>query len=330
MKTGIVAILCLLILGSLATNIQSSNSQEDNQTAKIEQMIDFLTNRQFNETVGLCREAPDVAPNTYWLVSDNLWAWKALSIAGQANLSNSEKAEVVADKIESKLKELTSSHSVPVNAQGLPKSYFHETIIGDAVPRPNKTAINSNLYKADYELNITVCDGAEMADWEQYGDRLLVAALSSHWQGNDVAALDYYNSAVNMWNETSQGMQDNATSTNYAVYKLALLLYTSRLLGEQLPFEQTIVDRLYYQQESNPADERYGGIRTDYYADGAINGDTNTETTAIVIIALLTPQAHPSKIPWEILAVAVIIGSVVIAMVAFKRPFQHFSRRTQR
>jgi hypothetical protein len=123
-----------------------------------------------------------------------------------------------------------------------------------------------------------------MSDWNQYVDLLLYAALSCHWQGNDSGALGYYNSAVQMWNETSKGLQDKAFNATYATYKLASLLYTSKVLGQNLPFESELVDRIYAQQR-----ESDGGIITDYYVNGTSEGDANTETTSIVIIAFLTP-----------------------------------------
>ncbi|HEY9760047.1 MAG TPA: hypothetical protein V6C97_33130, partial [Oculatellaceae cyanobacterium] len=177
MKSTSVALFCLsIILCSLSVNIEPAFSQTNLKTAEIERMVDFLTETQFNETLGLCREAPNVAPNTYWLVSDNLWAWKALTLASEANLSNSEKATAIANKIELSLKNQAAAYNqVPTSSSGLSKSYCHEAILGEPVLPPYRTATNYQLYNsADYKLNVTICDGAEMNDWQNYSDRLLV------------------------------------------------------------------------------------------------------------------------------------------------------------
>ncbi len=173
---------------------------------------------------------------------------------------------------------------MPTDSNGLPESYAHEAVIGDVAPPPYRTETNCTLYNGDYVLNTTMYNGTVMPDWDQYADLLLYAALSCHWQGNDSGALGYYNNATQMWNETSEGLQDKAFNGTYATYKLALLLYTSKVLGESLPFESELVDRIYAQQS-----ESDGGIITNYLANGTLEGDANTETTSIVIIALLTP-----------------------------------------
>jgi hypothetical protein len=335
MKSIFVALFCLsVILCSVSVNIQPAYSQTNLRTVEIERMVDFLTETQYNETLGLCREAPNVAPNTYWLVSDNLWAWKALKMANQANLSNSDSASSVAEKIESSLKDYASTFSeVPRSPSGLPKSYCHEAVLGEAVLPPYRTATNYQLYNsAGYVLNVTVCDGAEMNDWQNYSDRLLVGSLSCHWQGNEDSALKYYNRAVGMWNETSQGLQDIATSEKYAVYKLALLLYTSEVLGKELPNEQVLINRLYLQQETDSQQVGFGGVITDYYTNGTRVGDTNTETTSMVLIALLTPKAEQqvSEIPWAIPLTAVLAVSAAIAVLIFKRPLKNFTSNTKR
>jgi hypothetical protein len=340
MRTWLIAIVAsMLILGAFLADIDAKASQVDAQTANVEKMVDFLGNTQFNQSLGLCREAPNVAPNTYWLVSDNLWSWKALTMANESGLANAAEAGVTAEKIKSSLTALALNYGLPTDSNGLPKSYCHETVIGDHVQPPYKTETSTTLYNDSYILKTDMRNGAVMSDWYNYTDLLLYSALSCHWQGNDSGALAYFNNATKMWNQTSQGIQDKGTNEKYSVYKLALLLYTSKLLGQNLPFEQELVDRIYLQQAEN------GGIITDYYANGTwvIGADANTETTSIVIIALLTPPPitqtptlspsipPTSTIPlFEITIIVLIVVILLIAVLALKRPFQHFSRRTQR
>jgi hypothetical protein len=274
----LVLLVSMLLLGG------SSCSTESTSLVGVEKAVNFLLNSQFNQSLGLCRESPNFAPNVYWLVSDNLWAWKALKMANESGLSNAAEAGAAAEKIKAKLVELAVQYGLPRDADGLPQSYVHEAVIGSLALPPYRTETNCTLYKDDYVLNITMLNGTIMNDWAQYADLLLYAALSCHWQGNDTEALGYYRNVVTMWNEADRGLQDKTVNGTYDTYKLALLLYTSRVLGKSLVFESKLVKRIYAQQR-----ESDGGIVTNYKADGALYGDANTETTSIAIIALLTP-----------------------------------------
>jgi hypothetical protein len=285
--SGIILTLLLTSMLTLAFSFQpifNFKTYANSAETKVEKAVDFLILSQFDSQLNLCREAPEAAPNQYWLVSDNLWAWKALSMANESGLSNAAEAEATADKIRAKLAGLAVNYNLPTDSNGLPKSYAHEAVIGDIALPPYRTETDYTLHNDDYVLNTSVRNGTIMDDWAQYADLLLYAALSCHWQGNDSEALGYYSNATKMWNETSKGVQDEAFSGTYDTYKLALLLYTSKVLGQNLPFESELVDRIYVQQR-----ESDGGVTTNYYANGTSEGDANTETTSIVIIALLTP-----------------------------------------
>lgn len=287
MKIIASGIILVILLSSTLSSIRSPQSSQSESLTMVEKAVDFLLS-QFNETLGLCREAPIAAPNTYWLVSDNLWASKALEMANESGLSNAAQAGATARAINTSLTKLATHYKLPTE-NGLPISHAHEAVIGDIALPPYKTTTNCTLYRDDYVLNTTMLNGTVMPDWTKYEDLLLYAALSYHWQGNDSAAAAYYNDASNMWNNTAVGFQDivaNGTGL-YSTYKLALFLYTSKVLGESPSFEPELVERIYAQQR-----ESDGGIVTDYYANGTSVGDANTETTAIVIIALLrSPNA---------------------------------------
>ena len=72
--------ITLVLLISMLLLSGSSHSTESTSLAGVEKAINFLVHIQFNQSLGLCRES-HLAPNVYWLVSDNLWAWKALKMA---------------------------------------------------------------------------------------------------------------------------------------------------------------------------------------------------------------------------------------------------------
>jgi hypothetical protein len=251
---------------------------------QVEKAVDFLIHCQFNESLNLCHDVPNKPPNTYWLVSDNLWAWKALKVANETYYFGAGKVGQVADRIEAKLKEDATLYNLPRDSNGFPISYMHEAVIGDVIPTPNRNATILTLHSDDYNLKTEVCNGTVLPDWKNYTDRLLYMALSCFWQGNETGANLYFENAMAKWDGI--GINDTATEGErlYATYKLALLLYTSKVLGERLPFECELVKRISgLQRESD------GGIITNYYANGTQRGDANTETTSIVIIALLKP-----------------------------------------
>ncbi len=236
---------------------------------RIHDAVEFLKG-MYNSAIGLCAEAPSVAPNTYWLVSDNLWAFKALE-KYNPEISNS---------IKSKLTELAKTYNLPTDMQGLPISYKHEAVIGDTVPTPFNETVQYTLYSDIYTLKTEIANGtAVMEDWQEYADLVLFAALSKHWEGKDEEAIALFNKAKYMWDGV--GMYDKAINGKYATYKLGLLLYTSKVLGHKLDFETQLIATIWKMQ-----DETTGGIITGYKPDGTPFGDTNTETTSIIIIAL--------------------------------------------
>jgi hypothetical protein len=214
-------------------------------------------------------------------------AWKALKAANESRLSNAAEAGRIASMIETKLKEMAQFYNLPKDSNGFPISFMHEAVIGDVIPTPNRNSTYLNLTKQgdDYVLLTEICNGSEISNWQEYTDRLLYVALSYHWQNNDTAAIQYFENAVSMWDLT--GINDNSTKTDgyYTTYKLALLLYVSNVLGRRLSFEYGLAMRIWSLQR-----ETDGGIITNYFANGTTYGDANTETTSIVIIAMLTAQ----------------------------------------
>jgi hypothetical protein len=161
---------------------------------------------------------------------------------------------------------------------------MHEAVTGTNITIPNKPCTKITLHDTtEVAVKTEVCNGSMLDDWQNYADRLLFMALSCHWQGNDTAANQYFAVAKDTWDGV--GINDTATKQArlYTTYKLALLLYTSRILGERLPFEFDLVSRMWALQRATD-----GGIVTHYYANGTRQGEANTETTALVVIAVFT------------------------------------------
>jgi parallel beta-helix repeat protein len=230
----------------------------------------FLNFTQFDRTVGLCREAPNVAPNTYWLVSDNLLAYHALMYYYP------ETAETV---------------YATMLGYGYFRSYKHEVVFGTTIPYiPFKTSNTYVVSQIGTKLIETeVCNGSSMEDYKEYADLCIFAALHFYWSRNISQAIDHFNIAKNMWNGTLHGVYDNASKDAekksgtliFSTYKLALLLYCSRILGQPLEDRNSIEETLWLMQ-----DEVYGGLHTDYGISLNYSGsDMNTETTSIAILA---------------------------------------------
>lgn len=291
-RTTVSMIMLALLLTSMLASAFSLQpmfnfkaAHVNSAATRVEKAVDFLIISQFDSHLNLCRAAPEAAPNQYWLVSDNLWAFRALKMANESGLSNAIEAGRIANLVEAKLKEKANIHNLPTDSGGFPISFMHEAVIGDSIPTPNRTSNQILLQNNSYAVRTEICNGTIMSDWQEYADRLLYVALSFYWQANDTAANYYFELAKSMWDGI--GVNDTATKKDgfHTTFKLALLLFTSKILGEKLSFELELVNRIWSLQR-----ETDGGIITNYFSNGTSYGDANTETTSLVVIAILATQ----------------------------------------
>jgi parallel beta-helix repeat protein len=230
----------------------------------------FLNSTQFDSAVGLCREAPNAHNNTFWLVSDNLLAYHALKYYYP------ETAETV---------------YATMLGYGYFRSFKHEVVFGTTIPyipfKTNNTYVVAQIGTKVVETE--VCNGSSMDDYKEYADLCIFAALHFYWSGDIPQAIDHYNIAKNMWNGTLHGVYDKASKDAenksetliFSTYKLSLLLYCSRILGQPLEDRNSIEETLWLMQ-----DGEYGGLHTDY--DISLNytgSDMNTETTSFAVLA---------------------------------------------
>ena len=275
--------LCVLVILSMFTPLGATIVSYSNQW-EVERAVDFLVNRQFNRDLNLCRDSPYAEPNTYWLVSDNLWAWKALKLASESDLPNANEAGKVFPIINARLIELAANYHLPIDSYNLPISYSHEAVIGDIALPPYNSTKPRTLYDGSYVLNTTIPSTMNITDWTNYTDLVLYAALS-YQKSNFTTSSGLFERARNMWDGI--GINDTAAKkeSKYATYKLALLLYTSKVLNSTLTFEYELTRRIWDLQRDTD-----GGIVTDYFPNGTASGDANTETTSIAIISALTPS----------------------------------------
>jgi len=114
--------------------------------------------------------------------------------------------------------------------------------------------------------------------WEQYGDTLIYQSLNSYLRGNRSAAESYFFEAYNMWDRN--GVNDSATRQDgtYANFKLALILYASKVLNLTIGNYSQIEDKLWSMQQAN------GGITSLADLNGSPIGSANAETTAMALL----------------------------------------------
>ena len=114
--------------------------------------------------------------------------------------------------------------------------------------------------------------------WERYGDTLIYQSLNMFLEGNRTGAEFYFNKADHMWDE--KGINGLATQEEgrYANYKLALILYASKVLNITIGNYSQIEEKMWSMQQEN------GGITSLTDLNGNPVGTANTETTSIALL----------------------------------------------
>lgn len=223
----------------------------------------FLQN-QYNSTLQLCAEAPNVAPDIYWLWNDNFLAYHALRFY---NIT-------IANAIWEKLEEYSYM-----------RNYAMEVLFKQKIELPLRAAHSYMVEEgAGYTIKLDMYNGSTMSDWSSYANLLILAALSEYWKYNTAKAVDYFNQAADMWNgigiidEINNESEDEEYS-KYNTYKLALLLYAERILEKRLSFHDAAENIIWQLQNSS----NYG-IYTHYNSSiDPMDSDVNVETTSLVI-----------------------------------------------
>lgn len=289
-STLITPIFLLILLAT--TGVVKSDAATTMLTSQnLEGAVAYLRTTAYNADLRLCREAPRVAPNVYWVASDNLLAYKALE---------SHDFEL-ASTIRSRLVEIARTYNLPTSSDRLPLSLRYDAIMRDdeTLEIPPKDITHVTLYNDSYLLRYDIANGTgQFEDWREYADLLLLAALSNHNQGKQANAAGNFTLATKMWD--GMGLRDKAydlpygegqalgSDHAYATYKLGLLLYVSAKLTIDLHFEKDVVNRIWSVQNQTS-----GGVYTHILPDGTHgDSDTNTETTAFIILGVSSAQSQ--------------------------------------
>lgn len=262
-----VAVLVVIVLGSIAV-YYFTRSKTSLWEEELGHAADFLF-KQYNTQLRLCREAPNVAPNIYWLASDNLMAYHAIK-PYYPDISQQIYLELV-------------------RRDGF-QSGVYEPLFGQSIPLPIKEKITYTIEQGDnYVIKTDIHNFTDnhphFPHWDEYANLLICTALSHYWEGNVTGAMSLFDKAVDMWD--GKGLYDRAIDEApdnlrgfYETYKLALLLYASRIFNRPLPFQTELENILWFMQR-----ETDGGIITHYNTSLVPMGDANTETTSLTLLA---------------------------------------------
>ena len=273
MNKILLSILVLIILSScvvVAIILLTNNNNYDEEKLSA---YNYLYSH-YNETVGLIFES-EIRNQTYYIYSDNFLAQLAIWDYNES-LSNS-----INNTINRYFRQCPDIYP----------SYLYEVLIGEDIPDVIRDSNQIIVEEGpDYVIRVDRRTGNVMPDWEDYGDLLLYKALDYYWVGNTTMAEYCYNKAYNMFD--GKGIYDIVTETpingekqHYDNYKLALLIYVSKILNKNLDTIQPVVTQLWSMQNSTT-----GGIIAWTSLDGFPDGSANCETTALALIACRTEK----------------------------------------
>jgi len=230
-----------------------------NRVGELKKLEAFLLSL-YNPEIGLIRESPDSSiSQTYWLLSDNFLA----SLALQAY--HPDKAKTI---------------NATLTKHGYLRNGIHEVLLGATVKIPVETPRVIEVAKtASYTIKTEMRDGKIMNDWIDYADLLCYASISERNTGHKEMAKNYFFRALDMWNGI--GIFDKPTRMDgfYSTYKLALLLYTSRLIGESISYRLRLEEILWSFQRED------GGVRSHYLGNLTSKREANSETASLILIA---------------------------------------------
>ncbi len=222
----------------------------------------FLEAR-FNPSLGLLNEAPQAAPNTYWLTNDNALAAYALTKLGQ--------------------KERAVAIQSALQHYGYTANNLVEVVWGATVPFPPHVARSEMVDKVgEAEVWQEFHDaGGTFNDWAEYANLGFLGALNELNQGHKDEARAIFSATLAQFD--GSGFRDKAfdpAAGLYETYKLALALYTGVNIGVPNSRGGQIRQALLSMQAAS------GGFYTHYRDWKTPEGETNTETTALALLAL--------------------------------------------
>jgi len=275
----IAAILCLLAVSlfPLATvrDAHASSSFE----IQITRAVDYLASR-FNPVLNLIYESDDPGSHwlrdefhdfkwryrqTYWLYSDNLFAAYAL--------------EPFRPDLTNRIRRSLQRYQVP------PSGLF-EIVAGEMIP----AIMNAVDYIVESSSDFVIMarrHDSPVISYGLYADLICYRSLQMFLQGRIHEAHRSLRQVISLWN--GKGLDDwsyRVVDGFHSNQKLALLLYTSRILGLSFASHTEMERHLWGMQQAD------GGLASLSNREGRPMGSSNTETTALALLIYNDSLVH--------------------------------------
>jgi len=275
----IVAILCLLTVSSFSlTAVREAHANASCEIC-ITRAVDYLASR-FNPVLGLIYESDDPGNHwlrdefhdfkwryrqTYWLYSDNLFAAYAL---------------------EPFRPDLTNRIMRALQRYQVPPSGLFEIVAGDTIP----TIRNAVDYIVDSSSDFVIMarrHDSPIISYGLYADLICYRSLQMFLQGRIREAHRSLRQAISLWN--GKGLDDwsyRLVDGYHSNQKLALLLYSSRILGLGFASYAEMERHLWGMQRAD------GGLASLSDSEGRPMGSSNAETTALTLLIYNNDLVH--------------------------------------
>jgi hypothetical protein len=282
---AILFVLTSSFLGGASMDLVSAVSRFE---AQITRAVDYLVKR-FNSDLGLIYESDDPGRHwladevngfrwrynqTYWLYSDNLFAAYALEPFRRD----------IADRIKESLQK-----------RKVPPSLLFEAVIGERIPTI-RNAVNYIVESSSDYVIMARRHDSPMISYGLYADLICYRSLQAFLEERIPEARRLFRQAVALWN--GKGLDDwsyRFVDGFYSNQKLALLLYTSKVLGFEFSAYAEMERHLWSLQQND------GGIVSLSDGEGKAMGSSNVETTAMTLLTYNEPllQSIRSKVHYS-------------------------------
>ncbi len=265
-------LIVLLVAGFLTWHGKGTLKTSLEYPVNSSKLRSFLES-QYVPEAGLLRAAVKAYPDneTIYIANDNLLASRALVALG------SPLGRRILENLDENYSGGWNGKVDPLLGRPIEGFYCTET---RNLGRVYSRKFNA-VFWVKHEASNTSCI---MVDWDSYADLAVYGALNELLKGNRSGASELYSELLSMWD--GRGFRDRAFDGTYQTYKCALFVYLHRALGKPEKGKNAYSHCL---KIISSLQARNGGIITGYrVANGRIvpAGDTNTETTAMVVLAL--------------------------------------------
>ena len=261
--------------------------------------------RHFNGNLQLIYESEDPGPHwlrceftsfqwrynqTYWLYSDNLFAYLALR---------------------SHYPELSDRIRTAIQSYRQPPADFFEVLGGERIQLPLHDAQDFIVAQSDSHVVLIRRHNSTRLAFGNYVDFWMYEALEYALEYNLASAVFLVHRAEALWR--GNGLSDWSFTVfdhMFSNQKLALLLFTARAIGIRLVHEDEMEAHLWSMQNDD------GGIASLSYPNGKKAGSANAETTALTIL-IYNQQllAHFPKVEIPTISASVTMAILPLVMV---------------